>query len=66
VGSCQHGSECHGSIKDKEFTEQLCDYQLLSMELAFENGLWILLNTTAELYTAVTTCVRYSGKLNLN
>jgi len=29
VGSCEHGNEPSGSIKDGEFFDQLSDYQLL-------------------------------------
>jgi len=34
VGSCQHGNEPSGCIKDGEFLDQLSDYQLLKYNSA--------------------------------
>jgi hypothetical protein len=34
MNSCEHGNEPSGSIKDGEFFDYLCDYQLLKKDSA--------------------------------
>jgi hypothetical protein len=37
MGSCEHGNELSGSINDREFLNQLSDYQLLKKDSASWN-----------------------------
>jgi hypothetical protein len=38
VGCCEHGNEPSGSIKSKEFLDELSDYHLLKKDCSMELG----------------------------